>query len=96
MNTTTITWTPPPSLDLTDFDPDIVYCIEVVNITCGEGGEVLVSECGITEPVYQSRDIPLHYIYNITVTPMSNVEGAMNGTNTTLEGELSLRRLLRR
>ena len=48
-----------------------------------------MSECGITEPIYQSRDIPLHYIYNITVTPRSNVEDAMNGTAAILEGELS-------
>ena len=49
-----------------------------------------MSECGITQPIYQSRDIPLNYICNITVTPRSNVEGAMNGTAATLEGELSL------
>ena len=85
-NTTTITWTPPPSIDLTNVEPDIVYCIEVQNITCGERGDVIVSECGITEPIYQSRDIPLNYIYNITVTPMSNVEGALNGTPAYLKG----------
>ena len=87
-NTVTITWTPPPSIDLTNVTIDIVYCIEVQNITCGERGDVIVSECGITEPNYQSRGIPLNYIYNITVTPMSNVEGALNGTLAYLEGKV--------
>ena len=47
-----------------------------------------MSECDITEPVYQSSDIPLDYIYTITVTPMSNVEGALNGTTAFLEGKV--------
>ena len=77
---TTITWTPPHSLDLTGVDPDIVYCVEVYNITCGRR-DLIISDCNVTEPSYTSDDIaPDGYMYEYIVTPRSNVEGARNGT----------------
>ena len=76
----TLTWTPPSFLDLTDVDPDIVYCVEVYNITCGRR-DLIISDCNVTEPSYTSDDIaPDGYIYEYTITPRSNVEGARNGT----------------
>ena len=41
-NFSTISWEPPFSLDLTNTDPNIIYCVEVYNITCGETDRVFV------------------------------------------------------
>ena len=81
----TLTWVPPPSLDLTDIDPDIAYCVEVYNITCGMR-DLIISDCSVTEPSYTSDVIMDGYIYEYTITPRSNVPGARNGTSLTLEG----------
>ena len=79
-SSSTLSWTPPPSLDLTGVDPDIVYCVEVYNITCGRR-DLIISDYDVTEPSYTSDDIaPDGYIYEYIVTPRSNVEGARNGT----------------
>ena len=63
-------------------EPDIVYCIDIFNITDGETeGKSLVSNCSVFETHYKftaenpdSRDL-----FQFTVTPRSNVEGARNG-----------------
>ena len=79
-NFTTLSWKAPFSLDLTNVEPDIVYCVDVYNITCG-GRELLISDCNVTETSYTSDVIaPDGYIYEYIVTPRSNVEGAINGT----------------
>ena len=79
-NFTTLSWSPPFSLDLTKIKPDIVYCVDVYNITCG-GRELFISDCDVTETSYTSDVIaPDGYIYEYIVTPRSNVEGAVNGT----------------
>ena len=79
-NFTTLSWNEPFSLDLTNVEPDIVYCVDVYNITCG-GRELLISDCDVTETSYTSDVIaPDGYIYEYIVTPRSNVEGAINGT----------------
>ena len=86
-NSSTLTWVPPPSLDLTDIDPDIAYCVEVYNITCGMR-DLIISNCSVTEPSYTSGVIVDGYIYKYTITPRSNVPGARNGTSLTLQGIL--------
>ena len=48
-DSSTITWEAPFSLNLTGVDPDIVYCVEVYNITCGVD-DLVVGDCGVTEP----------------------------------------------
>ena len=76
----TFSWDPPFSLNLTNVDPDIAYCVEVYNITCG-GRELVFSDCNVTENSYISDAIdPNGYIYEYIVTPRSNVQGAQNGT----------------
>ncbi len=52
-----LTWTPPFSLDITNVDPDITYCVGVVNSTFSL---VIHSQCGITDTQY-----------NYTVSPRS-------------------------
>ena len=43
-------WDAPFSLDLTNAEPDIVYCVEVYNITCRRS--LLISECDVMETSY--------------------------------------------
>ena len=85
-NGSTFFWEAPFSLNLTDVDPDIVYCVDICNITCGRR-DLIISDCSVTEPSYTSDDIaPQGYIYEYTVTPRSNVEGATNGISVTVTG----------
>ena len=80
-----IVWAAPFSLNLTNVEPDIVYCVEVYNITCG-GRELLISDCDVMETSYTSDVLQPGYIYEYTVTPRTNVEGAQNGTSKTITG----------
>ena len=78
----TLVWDPPFSLNLTNVDPDIVYCVEVYNITCG-GRELVISDCNVTENGYTSDAIASDdYIYEYIVIPRSNVRGTQNGTSS--------------
>ena len=89
-NASILSWVAPFSLDLTDVDPDIIYCVEVYNITCGRR-DLIISDCNVTEPSYISGYMaPNDYIYEYTVTPRSNVEGASNGTSVTVAGMCKL------
>ena len=87
-----IIWEAPFSLNLTNVEPDIVYCVEVYNITCG-GRELLISDCDVMETSYTSTLQP-GYIYEYTVTPRSNVEGAQNGTSKNVTGVSKMGRML--
>ena len=76
-----ISWMPPFSLNLTNADPDIIYCVDVYNVT-GGGLHHLTNDCHVITPTYtftvenpDPRDQ-----FKFTVTPRSNVEGAKNGT----------------
>ena len=83
-NFTVIMWDAPFSLNLTNADPDIVYCVEVYNITCGRS--FLISECHVMETSYTNDALQPGYIYEYTVTPRTNVEGARNGVSLTVTG----------
>ena len=88
-NASILSWSPPFSLNLTNTEPDIVYCVEVYNITCGRR-DLVISDCDVTEPSY-TFDSPSGYIYEYIITPRSNVEGARNGTQSQpLRGVLGL------
>ena len=80
----TLSWEAPFSLDLTNVDPDIVYCVEVYNITCGRSQ--LISDCDVMETRYTIDGLQPGYIYEYTITPRSNVQGAMNGEGKTVTG----------
>jgi hypothetical protein len=86
-NSSTIAWEAPFSLDLTGVDPDIIYCVEVYNITCGVD-DLVVGDCNVTEPYFKFADNRLQqgYIYRIAITPRSNGQGAQNGTSLSKEG----------
>ena len=80
-NGSIISWSPPFSLNLTNIEPDIVYCVEVYNITCRRR-DLSISDCSVTEPSYTSYDLVDGYIYEYIVTPRSNVSEARNGTQS--------------
>ena len=85
-NSSTIIWVLPFSLDLTGVDPDIVYCVEVYNITCGVD-DLVVGDCNVTEAHYVDSRLQQGHIYRITITPRSNIQDVRNGTRLTNEGE---------
>ena len=75
-----LTWTAPFTLDISNVDPDITYCVDVVNST---SLSTVLSECGITVTEF-SFSIPLGRVcdnYTFTVTPVNR---AGNGTAFTL------------
>lgn len=84
-----ITWTPPYSLDLSDIEPDIVYCVGIYNITC-ESRDLLFSNCSVTnsELVVNLLNAS-QYIFEIIVTPRSNTESARNGTSNAVKGSIT-------
>ena len=84
-NSSTIIWEAPFSLDPTDVDPDIIYSLEVYNITCGVD-DLVVDDCNVTEAHYVDNRLQQGHIYCITITPRSNVQDAINGTLSTREG----------
>ena len=86
-NGSTYTWDPPFSLDLTDTDPDIVYCVEVYNITCG-GTVPVCLDCNVEGSQWMACLRDLAFIYKVVVTPRSNAVHAMNGTMSAIEGIL--------
>ena len=75
-----LSWTAPFTLDIPNNDPDITYCVDIVNST---SSSVVLSECGITVTEFNFF-IPIGGVcdnYTFTVTPV-NVVG--NGTIVTL------------
>ena len=72
-------WTPPPTLDLTDVSQDIVYSIEIYNITCG-ANDLLSSQYRLNISLYENALLDPQHVYKVVVVPRSNVQGAMNGT----------------
>ena len=88
-NSSTITWVAPFSLDLTGVDPDIVYCVEVYNITCGVD-DLVVGDYDVTEPRFVDNRLQQGYVYRITITPRSNGQDTQNETNSTKQGILYL------
>lgn len=84
-NVSSISWDSPTSLDLTNISPDIAYCLEVYNITCGVR-DLLLNDCNLFEDYYTNSIFDPAYIYEINITPRSNIDGAENGTTVTVNG----------
>ena len=79
-------WEPPYSLDLTTVDPDIVYCLNIVRVTCGVR-EHVTRDCGITDHNYTTNSLlDLAELYEATITPRSNIMASCNGTQVSIIG----------
>ena len=93
-----LTWQPPFSLNLTTTEPDIVYCVNVFNITDGEAeGDHLISNCSVSEACYKFtiENPDAGDLFQFVVTPRSNVEGARNGTQSVINVSYSFESKLR-
>ena len=89
-----LTWQPPFSLDLTRTEPDIVYCLDIFNITDGEAeADHLISNCSVFEPLYKfaTENPDFEDLFQFVVTPRSNVEGARNGTPSVINESYALK-----
>lgn len=88
-NNSIITWNPPFSLNLSNVEPDVIYCVDIFNVTC-ERFDHLISDCSVLDPTYtfSSTIEESRYIYGVLVTPRSNIESARNGTSLLLQGKL--------
>ena len=72
-NTTlSLTWEPPFTLNINGVDPDITYCVDVVDST---SSTTLRSECGITETEFTHPllDAVCYSSLLLTVTPVNVV-----------------------
>ena len=78
-----VTWDSPFSMNLTHAEPDIVYCIDIFNVTSNQQADNhLISDCSVLDTQYtyaQNYPDPTN-AFEIRITPKSNVEGARNGT----------------
>ena len=87
-NGSIISWEPPFSLNLTNADPDIAYCVEVYNVTCGESDPVFM-DCNVVDNnMVNCLICELSYIYKVLVIPRSNVDQATNGTPLAVRGKI--------
>ena len=85
-------WERPFSLDLTNVDPDIVYCVDVYKAACGQSPKYrLKSDCLVTESTYAYDDIRSRTLSSdlleFVITPISNVNESLNGTKVTVKGK---------
>ena len=79
------TWLPPFSLNVTSADPDIAYCVRIYNVTCPMEmtSPNEVHTCSVYQPNYMlPKNIDATDIYEIEVTPRTNIEDWLNGTNS--------------
>ena len=86
-NILTITWDAPFSLDLTDVEPDIVYCVQISNNTC-RTRTTLFNNCNILETELNLIGYSQYVLYEVIITPRSNVEGAIDGNPFVIRGKL--------
>ena len=86
INSTLITWNAPPSLDLTNTDPDVIYSVEIYNTTCGERISA-VNDSNVLELNYPINFLNMGFIHEVIVTPRSNVAGAISGLKSELYGK---------
>ena len=85
--TLTMMWDPLPSLDLTDIDPDIIYFVELVRITCGQ--HVPVSHRIVSSSTVTEESLGMMQIYRIRISARNNVREVRNGPSVEIRGEQS-------
>ena len=83
----TTLWTPVPSLDLTDIDPDIVYSIELFKISCNRNS--FISHKVISASNSSEENLDLRQIYEAVIVARNNVTEAMDGPRVVMRGKLN-------
>ena len=86
-DTSIVSWDPPFTLDITEVNPDIIYCIDIYDISCDNVGTHILINCSVIDTSFSSQLLDHdHFIYEYFVTPRINVANAVNGTSAVLKG----------
>ena len=88
LNSLTILWDPLLSLNLTDIDPDIVYTVELFEITCGLN--VFISHKVVSRNNATEQNLDLMQIYKAVISARNNVIEADNGPSVVMEGTVAV------
>ena len=83
MNLLTTQWNSLPSLDINDTDPDIVYSVELYQITCGQ--EILMNSETVSKNSTGNEVDPMQ-IYKVIIAARNNVAEARNGPSEVMTG----------
>ena len=82
------TWKAPFSLDVTNADPDIIYCVHVFPVSCHSQPTLLhgvtFAYCNVTDANFTIPN--MHELYQIEVLPRINLDVAPNGTQAEYRG----------
>ena len=77
-------WNSVPSLDINDTDPDIMYSVELYQITCEQN--ILLMNSSVTGSSTSNSVDPMQ-IYRVVVAARNNVEEARNGPSVEMRGK---------
>jgi len=82
-----LTWQPPFTLDITNLTIDILYCINVYNITHNSQNDLFRIMCNLNQSEYDFRVTTPSpcYQFKFEVIP---INGAGNGTSNNISGYL--------
>lgn len=79
-------WQSPFSLNITDVEPDIVYCVSITPVFCSDSmmSDLIheIHTCNVTDANYTiTNQVNNDQLYRIEVIPRTNLEGGLNGSN---------------
>ena len=80
----TILWNPLPTLDINDTDPDILYTVELYQITCGQN--ILINRTEVAGSNVTEEGLDLMQIYKAVIAARNNVRNARNGPTAERKG----------
>ena len=80
----TILWNPLPTLDINDTDPDILYSVELYQITCGQN--IFINRMEVAGSNVTEEDLDLMQIYKAVIAARNNVRDATNGPPAKMKG----------
>ena len=79
-----VLWNPLPTLDINDTDPDILYTVELYQITCGQ--YILINRMEVAGSNVTEEGLDLMQIYKAVITARNNVGEARNGPSVKRKG----------
>ena len=77
-------WNPLPTLDINDTDPDILYTVELYQITCGQN--ILINRMEVADSNVTEEDLDLMQIYKAVIAARNNMRSARNGPSVKRKG----------
>ena len=77
-------WNPLPTLDINDTDPDILYTVELYQITCGQN--ILINRMEVAGSNVTEEGLDLMQIYKAVIAARNNVRDATNGPSIEVKG----------